>query len=136
LSETSRDASPAVVQARSEAQRWGLAEAPPRARFGNAPLADWSGPPIAGLDHALRRWLTLAVPFIRLRLVRALGIDPAEQTLQEAVLARAGRLYVTATHVDLVMALATVSLPVRFAGLDRNPGWLGEFGRVILFHFE
>jgi hypothetical protein len=136
LSETLRDASPAVVQARCEAQRWGLLDAPPRARFGDAPLAAWSGPPIAGLDHALRRWLSLAVPFIRLRLVHALGIDPAEESLQEALLARVGRLYVTATHVDLVMGLETVSLPARIAGLDRSPGWLGEFGRVILFHFE
>jgi hypothetical protein len=136
LSETSRDGSPAVAQARSEAQRWGLAEAPPRARFGNAPLAARFEPLGAGLDHALRRWLTVAVPFIRWRLVCALGIDTAEETLHDALLARTGRLYVTATHVDLVMGLETVSLPVRLVGLDRSPGWLGEFGRVILFHFE
>jgi hypothetical protein len=136
LSETSRAASPAVAQARSEARFWGLGQAPMRARFADAPLAARSGPTIAGLDHTLRRWLSLAVPFIRLRLNRALGIDPAVQSLQEALLARGGRLYVTATHVDLVMGLETVSLPVRLAGLDRSPGWLGEFGRAILFHFE
>jgi hypothetical protein len=136
LSETSRDASPAVVQASSEAQRWGLREALPRERFGSAPLAALSGTSNTGIDHALRRWLSLAVPFIRLRLIRALGSDPAVESLQEALFAHAGRLYVTATHVDLVMGLETVSLPVRLAGLDRSPGWLGEFGRAILFHFE
>jgi hypothetical protein len=136
LSETSCGASPGVAQASSEAQLWGLREVPPRARFGDAPLAALSGPLIRGIDHELRRWLSLAVPFIRLRLAYALGTDPPVESLREALLARAGRLYVTATHVDLVMGHETVSLPVRLAGLDRSPGWLGEFGRAILFHFE
>lgn len=108
----------------------------PRERFGDAPLASLPGPLIAGIDPALRRWLTLAVPFIRLRLIRALGIDPMLESLQSALLARRGRLYVTATHVDLVMGVNTASLPARRSGLDRNPGWLAAFGRVILFHFE
>jgi hypothetical protein len=136
LSETSRDASPGAAQANNEAQLWGLREAFARARFGDAPLAALSGPLMTGVDHALRHWLSLAVPFIRLRLAYALGIDPPVESLREALLARAGRLYVTATHVDLVMEHETVSLPVRLAGLDRSPGWLGEFGRAILFHFE
>jgi hypothetical protein len=136
FSETSRDASPGAAQASNEAQLWGLREAFARARFGDAPVAALSGPLITGVDHALRHWLSLAVPFIRLRLAYALGIDPPVESLRETLLARAGRLYVTATHVDLVMELETVSLPVRLAGLDRSPGWLGEFGRAILFHFE
>jgi hypothetical protein len=136
LSETSCGASPGVAQASREAQLWGLHEAPPRARFGDAPVAALSGPLITGIDHALRHWLSLAVPFIRLRLAYALGTYPPVESLREALLARAGRLYVTATHVDLVMELEAVSLPVRLAGLDRSPGWLGEFGRAILFHFE
>jgi hypothetical protein len=136
LSETSRGASTVVAQARCEAQRWGLSEAPPRARYGDAPLADLSGTLKTGIEHALKRWLSLTVPFVRLRLASALGINPEVESLKEVLLARGGRLYVTATHIDLVMGLETVSLPVRIAGLDRSPGWLGEFGRVILFHFE
>lgn len=136
LCEAPRNAVPVVAQARYEVQRWGLDEVPPRARFGDAPIAALQWPPIACIDHALKRWLSFVVPFIRLRLAYALGIDPAVEGLQEALLVRAGRLYATATHVDLVMGLETVSLPVRRAGLDRSPGWLGEFGRVILFHFE
>jgi hypothetical protein len=135
LSETRRDALPAVAQADHEAQRWGVG-AMPRERFGNAPLAKLSGPLIASIDHALKRWLSFVFPFLRWRLASALGIDPMEASLKDVVLARPGRLYVTATHVDLMIELETVSLPVRLAGLDRNPGWLGEFGRVIMFHFE
>jgi hypothetical protein len=99
--------------------------------FGEAPLAV----PPADIAPGFRRWLSLVVPFLRRRLERALGQDAAE-TLESALLARQGRLYVTATHVDLVMGLGQVSLPARLAGLDRSPGWLGQFGRVILFHFE
>lgn len=59
--------------------------------------------------------------------------DPLSQA---AWFRRAGRLFVTRTHVDLVMRLDQVSVPVRLAGLDRNPGWVSELGRVITFHFE
>ncbi|HUN41660.1 MAG TPA: hypothetical protein VMU81_15345 [Acetobacteraceae bacterium] len=113
-----------------------LSAALPRERFANAPLATLSGPLIACIDPALRRWLSLAVPFIRRRLIRALGIDPTAEGLHEALLSRRGHLHVTPTHVDLVMRLDAVSLPVRVSGLDRNPGWLVAFNRVILFHFE
>jgi hypothetical protein len=42
---------------------------------------------------------------------------------------------VTATHVDLVMPMNEISVPVRLAGLDANPGWVPELGRVVTFHF-
>ena len=61
---------------------------------------------------------------------------PAEGDLVRDLLVCPGQLYVTATHVDLVMPLDAITIPVRLAGLDRNPGWLPDFGRVILFHFE
>jgi hypothetical protein len=51
------------------------------------------------------------------------------------VLLRPGTLYVSATHVDVVMGMKQVSLPVRLAGLDANPGWVPELGRVVTFHF-
>ena len=52
------------------------------------------------------------------------------------LLLRRGQLYVTSSHVDLVMPLDGVSLPVRLAGLDFDPGWLPAFGRVVQFHYE
>jgi hypothetical protein len=51
-------------------------------------------------------------------------------------LAVPGRLYVTSSHVDLVLPLAAADLAVRRAGLDRDPGWLPAFGRVVYFHFD
>ncbi|HSN76452.1 MAG TPA: hypothetical protein VL334_15355 [Anaerolineae bacterium] len=92
----------------------------------------------AGLGQSYRpllaRWLALALPFIDLRLRLALGL-PAEASPAAALLALPGQLYVTATHVDLVASLEHISLPARLAGLDRNPGWLPDFGRVVTFHF-
>jgi hypothetical protein len=47
-----------------------------------------------------------------------------------------GRLYVTSSHVDLVISLDHADLSVRASGLDRDPGWLPAYGRVVYFHFE
>jgi hypothetical protein len=132
LSEVPLGAGSAAVVAQREAARFGARAAPRRRHFADTPL----GTTLPNVNPGFSRWLSLVLPFIRLRLERALGIDPDIETLRSTLLARPGRLYVTSTHVDLVMGLDSVSLPVRFAGLDRSPGWLGEFGRVILFHFE
>lgn len=83
----------------------------------------------------LARWLAQTLPFIALRLRLALGLNP-DAGLAAALLCLPGQLYVTRTHVDLVAALEHISLPVRLAGLDRNPGWLPNFARVITFHFR
>jgi hypothetical protein len=45
------------------------------------------------------------------------------------------RVYVSRTHVDVVQRLADVSLPLRLAGLDRDPGWRHSYRRVLAFHF-
>ncbi|MEM7011204.1 MAG: hypothetical protein AAF585_06940 [Verrucomicrobiota bacterium] len=45
------------------------------------------------------------------------------------------RLVITRTRVDVLFRLDQISLPVRSAGLDANPGWRPEFGRIIKFHF-
>jgi hypothetical protein len=93
----------------------------------------------AGLGQRYRpllaRWLALALPFIDLRLRLALDL-PHNASLPDALLWLPGHLYVTRTHVDLVTSLEHISLPVRLAGLDRNPGWLPRFARVVTFHFE
>ena len=136
LSETRLGAVAPATAAWREARHYGSVTTPARAAFSAAPITSLAGPLVAGLDRNLKRWLALAVPFIRLRLARALGITSDDESLGRALLARRGRLFVAPTHVDLVMGLDSVALPVRLAGLDRSPGWLGVFGRVILFHFE
>ena len=86
----------------------------------------------AGVDLApeLRRFLHFLLPFARWRLRRALG----EASLTD-ILRRKGTLYITRSHVDLVMRTNEISVPARIAGLDANPGWTPELGRVIKFHF-
>ncbi len=89
------------------------------------------------LEAALNRWLKQAMPYITWRLARALGVRGADrERLAQALLMHEGRLFVSASHVDLVTGLGDVSLPVRYAGLDRDPGWLPQFSRVVQFHFE
>jgi hypothetical protein len=136
LSETELGGMAPATAARHEAERYGDARTPSRAAFAAAPLPSLAGPLAAVLDRRLKRWLTLVISFIRLRLTLALGMAADDKSLSRAVLARRGRLFVTRTHVDLVMGLDSVTLPVRLAGLDRSPGWLPAFSRVVLFHYE
>jgi hypothetical protein len=83
------------------------------------------------LAPPLARWLARALPFVRLRLRQALGPLPVAELLTAP-----GRVYITSSHVDLVLPMESISLPARVAGLDRDPGWIPAFGRVVLFHFE
>ncbi len=100
----------------------------------DAPMAIAESHLPGGLSAPLRRWLSLAVAFIRWDLQHSLADFANCEALDW--LYQPGRLYVTSTHVDLVMCLKFVSVPLRLAGLDRNPGWLPDFGRIIQFHFE
>jgi hypothetical protein len=88
---------------------------------------------MAGISPDLARWLDVAVPVIRCRLAEALALPESEIG---ALLQVPGRLFVTRTHLDLIMPLSAISLPVRKAGLDSNPGWLAAFGRIVTFHFQ
>jgi hypothetical protein len=136
LSEIAMGSRGARDAVRDEARRHGCNSIPRRGSFEAAPVTQLSGPLATIIDRPLRRWLELSLPFIHRRLALALGIEPGTGPLETTLLARTGRLFVTATHVDLVMPLDCATLPVRLSGLDRNPGWLSEFGRVVLFHFE
>jgi hypothetical protein len=91
------------------------------------------GPLLAGVDPDLRGWLAAVAPLLRQMLRRALGND-ADPVAD--LLLRRGQLYVTSSHVDLILPLASVSLLVRRAGLDFDPGWLPAWGRVVRFHYE
>jgi len=51
------------------------------------------------------------------------------------LIAGPGRLRWTPTHLDLQRPLGCVSLAVRCAGLDIDPGWLPWLGRVVHFHY-
>jgi hypothetical protein len=101
-------------------------------------LADLDGrAPAHRLEPALSPGLTAVFPDLRLRLEEALGVEPGEPgEIATSLLLCPGRIYVTSSHVDLVAELDAISLPARRAGLDRDPGWVPRFGRVVRFHFE
>ena len=48
---------------------------------------------------------------------------------------RPARIALTATHIDVRFPLSGADVRVRRLGLDRDPGWLSWFGRVIAFQF-
>lgn len=83
----------------------------------------------------LARWLVRVLPYLHHRLARVLRLEPGE-SLTDVLLRVRARLYMTSTHLDMVMSMESTSLRIRMAGLDRNPGWLRSFGRVVLFHFK
>jgi hypothetical protein len=70
-------------------------------------------------------WLTACRRWLRRR--ARLGIATAVM--------RPARLSLTPTHADVFFDLNGVSLAVRGAGLDLDPGWVSWFGRVVGFHY-
>jgi len=96
----------------------------------------WMPPSVlpAKCPPRLGRWAAAVAPAIRRRLLLALGADRDDAIID--MLAVQGRLFVTPSHIDLVMKLDRVDLALRRAGLDRDPGWLPAYGRVVCFHFE
>lgn len=86
-------------------------------------------------DNAnLVQWLQSLMTFIRRRL--AFAMDGKTSPDFAALLRCRGKLYLSATHLDLVAPLDGISLAARRAGLDRDPGWCPALGKVVLFHFE
>jgi hypothetical protein len=101
---------------------------------GEVPLANLNGPFTECISHNFRDWLALALPYIRRRLAHSLNIE-ADQVGKE-LLQHRGRLYVTRMHVDVKLPLAGISIAVRRAGLDVDPGWVPELGRIVKFHYD
>lgn len=90
------------------------------------------------LAHLDSQWLGYLAARMELALADiddALPDVPQEEQLQ-LVLDAPGQIRLTRTHVDIHLPLDAIALPLRIAGLDRNPGWLPEYGRVIQFHFD
>ena len=71
---------------------------------------------------------------MRGRICKALGVR--RQGITDALLCREAQVFVAASNVDIVMSLQTITLPVRLAGLDADPGWMPAFGRIIRFHYR
>jgi hypothetical protein len=92
-------------------------------------------PASCGADaRPIDRWVATIAPQVRGRLLRALGV--AREELAAVLLVRAARVRVTASHLDVAMALAEHPVEVRRAGLDRDVGWVPAAGRYVAFQFE
>jgi hypothetical protein len=78
-------------------------------------------------------WVQRLRPYVAVLLDHLLG-RPADAV--ETLLHQPGTLYVSRTHVDLLLSVEQISIPVRRAGLDQTPGWRPEFGYIITIHFE
>ncbi len=53
-----------------------------------------------------------------------------------ALIAVAGTLVATPTHLDAHLPLAAVRVALRLAGLDVDPGWVPWLGRVVAIHYH
>ena len=53
----------------------------------------------------------------------------------EGLIHRKARVHYDRTHIDVDFHSSSVSLEIRLAGLDVNPGWLPWLGRVVHFHY-
>jgi len=107
--------------------------APPRrAAFAAAPITagTWSN------SASCNRLLALMLPYLRLRLLSALDTGSDDTDALAGLLHLRARLYISSSHIDLVASMDDISLAARRAGLDRDPGWVPLFGRVLLFHFD
>jgi hypothetical protein len=83
----------------------------------------------------LAHWVERVHLYARARLCLALGTNDGRRAAR-LLCERHARVFVTATHVDIVMRLAELPFEVRVAGLDRDPGWIPAAGRIVAFHFE
>jgi hypothetical protein len=83
----------------------------------------------------LRRWLSLLMPYARARLRVALQLE-SDADVATTLCRCNARVHTSGAHVDIHFDLADLPLPVRFAGLDRDPGWVPASGRFIAFHFD
>jgi|GEM_PF-1400104 len=77
-------------------------------------------------------WLARVRGFIAYLLSRALdkSLDASE-----SLICRPGMLVVSHTHVDLSLPLDAIDIAIRRCGLDRDPGWAPDLGRIVYFHF-
>jgi hypothetical protein len=90
---------------------------------------DWCDAPLprgsTSGSHAIDAWRVA----VRRSLRRHAGIGIA------SLCRRPGLVVVTATHVDVTLPLDAADLRLRRCGLDRDPGWVPWFGRIVVFHF-
>jgi hypothetical protein len=86
-------------------------------------------------DSSRPEWWSTLMPDVRARLRTALGVDSDDHAAR-MLCRHYARIRATDTHLDVFFVLADLPLEIRFAGLDRDPGWVPAAGRFIAFHFD
>lgn len=81
------------------------------------------------------RWLHRFADYLAARFMRALGTT-SPRTAVALLCRHAADVRCDASRVDVALSLSTLPLPVRIAGLDRDPGWIPAAGRDVRFHFS
>jgi hypothetical protein len=85
----------------------------------------------------LRALVPLITAVLRAQLLTALELPLDEPAaLVPSLLACPATVVAGPTHVDVRIALDHARSAVRIAGLDANPGWVPELGRVVTFYFD
>jgi hypothetical protein len=93
---------------------------------------------VARRGHAEMReppWPRELPRVIAVRLMQALALARLSH-VRRVLFARPARIAVTPTTLTATFALATHPVAIRFAGLDRDPGWIPAAGRDVRFCFE
>jgi len=98
------------------------------------PLVDSSILSTLTISDDLTHWLCSVLPYMNHLLIQLTGVEG--NCFDTSLLQCRGRLFVTNTHIDFCTGLENISPAIRCAGLDQDPGWLPEVGRVVLFHFD
>jgi hypothetical protein len=107
-----------------------------RGLYRQAPMANQSQLFRAGINQDIGHWLALVLPPIRAYLQDILSVSSTTtQALLTNLFQCEGRIYVSSSHIDLVASVNSTKLSLRCCGLDQDPGWLPEYGRVVLFHY-
>ena len=92
---------------------------------------------LACMSESAAWWLERVLGFLRFFMARRLGDSTFDAgQLAPMLFERPGQLVAGRTHIDLHMAMDQISLPIRRAGFDRDPGWMPDLGRIVLFHFD
>lgn len=108
-----------------------------QATYRNAPLARRAHLQANGINTELARMLALVTPFIFAFLRQQLQLPAANRRdLIRELLYLDARIYISSSHIDLVTGIDNTRFTLRRAGLDQDPGWLPDYGRVVLIHFS
>jgi hypothetical protein len=105
--------------------------------YRSAPLAARSHLLAAGINPDFARLLAVITPFVQTFLKQQLQLKTTDKrALVRELLLLDSRIYLSSSHIDLVANIEQTNFRLRCAGLDQDPGWLPDYGRVVLIHFS